>query len=270
MERNSGMYPTVGPHSGRTDQRRIAYERSVTATRRLDPDQGQIANTVAEVAYQRIREDILWGELKPGLPLRSDALRARYGVGISPLREALTRLASERLVISVGYKGFSVAPMTAYDVQDTKTARLIIEVEALSRSIRAGDLKWETELLAAYHLLSRVAIPTKPGRASSLWAMHHRKFHMALLSACGSRWLVELAGQLFDQADRHRILRARFSPHSKLTRDIEREHKCIFKAALARDVKAAVQALEDHYESTATQVVAAISRNRKKSAKSRT
>lgn len=220
----------------------------------------EVPNTVAEEAYQRIREDILWGELKPELPLRSDALRERYGLGVSPLREALMRLTSERLVVAVGYKGFSVAPMTVYDVQDTKAARLVIEREALSLSIRAGGLEWETALVAAYHPLSRIEIPTKPGEGSRLWGSHHRQFHMALLSACGSRWLLELAGQLFDQADRHRILRARFSPQPRLTRDIKREHENIFAAALARDVRAAILALENHYESTADWVAAAIRR----------
>ena len=231
------------------------------------PARGEVANTIAETVYQRIRDDVLWGNLKPGVPLRSDALRTRYGVGISPLREALTRLASERLVIAVGYRGFSVAPMTAYDVQDTKVARLVIEREALALSIRAGGLDWETALVAAYHALSRTAIPTKPGPASTLWAILHRRFHMALLSACGSRWLIELAGQFFDQAERHRILRARLSPHESLTRDINKEHQCIFDAALSRDVKAAVQALETHYESTANWVTTAISHGKRRSKK---
>jgi GntR family transcriptional regulator, carbon starvation induced regulator len=229
------------------------------------PAHGEGANTIAETVYQRIRDDVVWGNLKPGVPLRSDALRTRYGVGISPLREALTRLASERLVIAVGYRGFSVAPMTAYDVQDTKVARLVIEREALALSIRAGALDWETALVAAYHALSRTAIPTKPGPASTLWATLHRRFHMALLSACGSRWLIELAGQFFDQAERHRLLRARLSPYESLTRDINKEHERIFDAALSRDVNAAVQALEAHYESTANWVTTALSHGKTRS-----
>lgn len=216
--------------------------------------------TVAESIYRRLRNDIVWGSLAPGAPLRSDELRAKYDVGVSPLREALTRLVSERLVTSIGQRGFRVAAMTPEDVQDTKATRLVIEREALSRSIKAGDIAWETGVVAAFHSLSRVPIPKRSGEASEIWATFHRQFHMALIAACGSRWQMELAGLLFDQAERHRVLRARLGPEIKLKRDIEAEHRAIFEAAMARDVAGAVRALEKHYETTANQVVSALTR----------
>jgi GntR family carbon starvation induced transcriptional regulator len=83
---------------------------------------------------------------------------------------------------------------------------------------------------------------------------------MALLAACGSQWLIELAELLFDQAERQRILRTKFGPQKILKRDTAREHKQIFDAALARDAKGAVRALERHYQVTAGQVVSVLSR----------
>jgi GntR family transcriptional regulator, carbon starvation induced regulator len=238
-------------------------KRSVAETAAADPAQAGSPRTITESIYRRIRQDILWMRLAPGSPLRSDDLRARYHVGISPLREALTRLASERLVTSVGQRGFRVAPLTTYDVEDTMMTRVVIEREALVRSIENGDIAWETALVGAFHALSRNPIPEKPGVATEIWAAHHRQFHMALLSACGSRWHMELAGLLFDQAERHRMLRVKFGPPKKLMRDTVREHKQIFEAALSRDVKAAVRTLERHYETTAKQVVAVLSRTPK-------
>ena len=235
-------------------------KRSAAEAYSIDPDRDGPPRTIAESIYRRIRQDILWMQLAPGSALRSDELRARYGVGISPLREALTRLASERLVTSVGQRGFRVAPLTAYDVEDTMRTRIIIEREALATSIENGDIAWETGVVAAFHALSRNPIPKEPGPATELWAIHHRQFHLALLSACGSRWQMELAGLLFDQAERHRLLRAKSAPQQKLKRDTAREHKQIFDAALARDVKAAVRALEKHYATTAKQVAAVLSR----------
>ena len=140
-------------------------KRSVAEVHSINPDQPGVSRTIAESTYRRIRQDILWVRFAPGSPLRSDELRARYGVGISPLREALTRLASERLVTSVGQRGFRVAPLTAYDVEDTMATRILIESEALSRSIRRGDMAWETALVAAFHALSRHPDPerTRPG-----------------------------------------------------------------------------------------------------------
>lgn len=235
-------------------------KRSVAEAHFASSDQIDLPRTIAESIYQRLRQDILWGRFSPGSPLRSNVLRTRYGVGISPLREALTRLASERLVTSVGQRGFRVAPLTAYDVEDTLTARLVIEKEALARSIERGDIAWETAVVAAFHALSRNPIPKEPGPATESWAVRHRQFHMALLSACGSRWLMNLAGLLFDQAERHRMLRVKYGPQQKLKRDTMREHRQIFDAALSRDTKATVKALQKHYEATAKQVAAVIAR----------
>src|SRR5579863_2317602 len=235
-------------------------KRSVTEARHNDAETEEVPRTVAESIYQRLRQDILWGRFAPGSPLRSDELRSRYDVGISPLREALTRLTSERLVTSIGQRGFRVSPLTAYDVEDTARTRIVIEREALASSIEHGDIRWETAVVAAFHALSRNPIPKEPGPATAGWSLCHRRFHMALLSACGSRWQMELAELLFDQAERHRLLRGKFAPADRLKRDTVREHKQIFEAALARDVKAAQRALEKHYLTTAKQVTAVLSR----------
>ena len=235
-------------------------KRSVTQVRHDDAEIESLPRTVAESIYQRLRQDILWGRFAPGAPLRSDELRSRYDVGISPLREALTRLTSERLVTSIGQRGFRVPPLTAYDVEDTARTRLVIEREALAKSIENGDIRWETAVVAAFHALSRNPIPKEPGPATAGWSICHRRFHMALLSACGSRWQMELAELLFDQAERHRLLRVKFAAAERLKRDTAREHKQIFDAALSRDVKAAQQALEKHYVTTAKQVIAVLSR----------
>jgi DNA-binding GntR family transcriptional regulator len=235
-------------------------KRSVAEDYTAEDDRGGAPRTIAESIYRRLRQDILWGQLTPGTPLRSDKLRARYKVGVSPLREALTRLVAERLVTSVGQRGFRVAPLTEYDVEDTMQTRIVIEREALGRSIANGGIAWETALVAAFHALSRNPVPQRPGPATETWAIHHRQFHMALIASCGSRWLIELAGQLFDQAERHRLLRVKFGPQEKLKRDIVREHRQIFDAAMARDVKAAVRALERHYRTTAVQVGSVMAR----------
>ncbi len=235
-------------------------KRSVTEARHGQADTDDLPRTVAESIYQRLRQDILWGRFAPGSPLRSDELRSRYDVGISPLREALTRLTSERLVTSIGQRGFRVSPLTAYDVEDTARTRIVIEGEALAKSIEHGDIRWETAVVAAFHALSRNPVPKEPGPAIAGWSVCHRRFHMALLSACGSRWQIELAELLFDQAERHRLLRGKFAPAERLKRDTAREHKQIFDAAMSRDVKAAQRALEKHYLTTAKQVVAVLAR----------
>lgn len=211
--------------------------------------------TLSEAVYRRFRQDILWGKLAPDTPLRSNDLRRDYDVGISPLREALSRLVSERLVTSSGQRGFRVAPLTVEDVADTMETRIVIECEALARSIQAGSLAWETGIVSGFHALSRVELPTEPGEQAENWARHHRRFHMALLAGCGSRWMIELARSLFDHAERHRII---VLTDLSERGNAENEHRQIMEAALAGNVKAATAALDYHYRTTADLVIKAI------------
>jgi GntR family carbon starvation induced transcriptional regulator len=219
---------------------------------------GAQARTVTEAAYARLRQDIIWGRLAPGIPLKSDELRLAYGIGISPLREALSRLVSERLVTSIGQRGFRVAPLTPDDVMDVTETRLVIEKHALARSIKVGDLAWERDIVSAYHVLSRGPFPLGPEPGLDAWMSYHRQFHTALIAACGSRWQIEVAALLFDQAERYRAVRAGHVPGQQLKRDVGSEHEEIYCATLARDTKRALAALEHHYRTTAEHVLSAL------------
>jgi GntR family carbon starvation induced transcriptional regulator len=220
--------------------------------------EGPPARTLAEATYRRLRSDIVWGKLKAGAPLKSDELREAYQVGISPLREALSRLTAEQWVTAIGQRGFRVAPLTLADVVDVMETRLIIEREALARSIKHGDLAWEANLVASFHALSRMPIPHQAGKHAEGWAQQHRNFHMALLVACGSKRQIGLAELLFDQAERYRMFRAIRVRPARLRRDVAAEHQLIVDAALARDVKKAVTALDAHYRATTDQALAAL------------
>jgi DNA-binding GntR family transcriptional regulator len=192
------------------------------------------------------------GKLAPGSPLRSNDLRRDYDVGISPLREALSRLVSEQLVTLSGQRGFRVAPISIEDVLDTMETRIVIDSEALARSIRSGGLTWETEVVSSFHTLSKTALPSDGGEPAEIWATRHRKFHLSLISGCGSHWMLTLSGSLFDHAERHRMITLK----STLKRQSAgEEHRRIMEAALAGNVKAAASAIDYHYRSTAELVV---------------
>jgi len=211
--------------------------------------------TLSEAVYRRFRQDILWGRLAPGAPLRSSELRQAYGVGISPLREALSRLASEKLVILSGQRGFRVAPVEVDDVLDTMETRIVLDSEALTRSIHSGGLPWETGVVSNFHSLSRLKPRGGQGEQAEAWSRLHRKFHLSLLAGCGSNWMMSLAADLYDHAERHRITALGDSAGD---RDTVEEHRRIVDAALDGNVKAAVAALDYHYRVTAENVVKSI------------
>ena len=87
----------------------------------------------------------------------------------------------------------------------------------------------------------------------------HRIFHRALVSACGSAWLLGFRDVLHEQSERYRRLSIRREVRSK-QRDLEAEHQAIFAAVMKRDVDAAVRTLSAHFAVTKEFVELAASR----------
>ena len=115
---------------------------------------GAIEPTVNAQVFRQIRTDIVTCRLMPNERLRVESLRERYGVGGSPIREALMRLEAEGLVILEQNKGFRVSPVSREHLLDLMKTRVEIEGLALRWSIEKGGVDWEANLLAAYHRLS--------------------------------------------------------------------------------------------------------------------
>ena len=101
-----------------------------------NPLQGE---TVGETAYRRIRSDIVFGRLAPGEKLKLDRVSETFGVSISTLRELLSRLCSEGLIVAEGQRGFEVAPVSAEDFREVAAMRQLLECHALERSFQAED-----------------------------------------------------------------------------------------------------------------------------------
>jgi GntR family transcriptional regulator, carbon starvation induced regulator len=212
-------------------------------------------HTLATSIYARLRDDILRGVFRPGERLRLDALCERYEIGATPLREALNRLSAEELVNREEQRGFRVAPVSLSDLAElTKTLCWISEL-ALRESIKNGDAAWEESVVLAAHRLSRVAREGEEGYASfnPEWEERHRVFHLALIAACGSRWLIDFYAMLMDRNTRYRYLA--FADGSE-PRDVEAEHQAIYDAVLARDADRAVAAANLHICKTTDSVVA--------------
>src|ERR687889_597433 len=80
-----------------------------------------VSPTLSGRVLALMRNDILELRLEPGSKLLFEALREKYDVGLSPLRESLSRLVVEGLVVGEDRRGFRVAPMTEEDYIDLTT-----------------------------------------------------------------------------------------------------------------------------------------------------
>lgn len=222
--------------------------RSALADRSLNGNEGGIdlPRTLTERAYAALRDDIVAGDLPPETKLQTQTLKSRYGLGGSTLREALTRLTGESLVTFEGQRGFRVASVSREDFADLCETRRLVEIDALRRSILAGDDRWEARVVAAYHRLSRIEdqMPERLEEIYGEWEERNRDFHKALISACPSRWLHRLHDVLCRQAERYR--RITFASGRTLPRNVQQEHRAIMEAAIARDIDAACGLAASH------------------------
>lgn len=202
-----------------------------------------------EDIYQAIYEKILDGSFPPGQKLHIAKLAALFGVGLSPIREALSRLTATQMVIARTQRGFIVAPLSLEDLNDIYTTRNWIEKIALKLSVEKGDTNWEAQLIAAFHRLSQVERQEHVNTSEKykVWESCHRQFNLALIAACGLKHLLQIQEQLYQQTERYR----RLWFHSGLQKNnvllFSRKQKAIMEAALNRDVKTASDLLEKHF-----------------------
>lgn len=195
--------------------------------------------------YDRLRRDVLSGTIAPGEKLNINDLCVNLGVSLGAVREALSRLAAEGLVVAVAQRGFQVSPVSVSELIDLTTVRIEIENMALRKAIEKGNLEWESSIVSSYHMLSRMSVADNNFTLN--WVDAHANFHECLVSACDSPWLLRLRKTLYEQSDRYRCLSV---PYATTSRNFNDEHKSIMEAVLNRDAPKAADLLGKHLMST--------------------
>lgn len=128
-------------------------------------------------------------------------------------------------------------------------ARILVETMALRESIRAGDIQWESDVIAAHHRLQQTHQVDGGGHLTPEWELAHNHFHYTLLAGGPSKVLTEVAiglrdrSQLFVHWSRELV--------KDEDRDVPAEHQLIADCTLARDADGAADALESHIERSA-------------------
>jgi len=202
--------------------------------------------TQATIIYEGIRSGIFSGHLKPGARLRVDKLREQYDSSGSPVREALNRLSANGLVEKQDNRGFCVPEISGEELQEIYQSRSWLEELALRESIEHGDKEWEERIILALHRLNQTPRQLDKKQSNPEWDQLHREFHLVLISACKSRFLLQFCEQLHDQTDRYRQAAVSIAPRRK-SKD---EHQEIVDLVINRDADKAIKKLISHYERT--------------------
>ncbi|HEX6352794.1 GntR family transcriptional regulator [Actinophytocola sp.] len=150
---------------------------------------GSLPSRTAHV-LEAIKAGILNGQFKPGAALVENDLAGQYGVSKTPVREALKTLESSGLVVIRPYTGTTVRELTEQDALAIYDMRLLLEPEALKRSVAAGS-----DFAAAEEALRRAALAEDASTRSTA----NRDFHRGLYAGCGNPLLTSTLDALRDQ-----------------------------------------------------------------------
>jgi DNA-binding GntR family transcriptional regulator len=210
---------------------------------------GLETETAGERVYRRLRNDIIFGRLAPSEKLKLGRLKEDYGISISTLRELLNRLTSEGLIVAESARGFEVAPVSAQNLKELANLRLLLESHALRESFALGDMDWEARVVAAHHKLASIEKRMLTGDRAALEILkrYDWEFHQALISACGSRVLLDAHGAVSDQYLRYLMIAVIFRGEVAA-----QEHRRLLDCALKRDAKTAHEILVSHIQDCVT------------------
>jgi DNA-binding GntR family transcriptional regulator len=204
------------------------------------------AETIGDVIFRQIRKDIISGALPPGAKIKLEQAKERYSISVSSLREILSRLTTENLVIAEGQRGFEVSPASRKELVELGDLRMVLETHAIGLAFAAGNLEWEGQIVAAHHKLSAAESKLLTGDVSRTidWVRYDWEFHQAIVSACNSATLMAALSSVFDRFLRYHMLARSFRGQPVVD-----DHKLLFELAIKRDVEGARDVVRRHIQS---------------------
>ncbi|MYV57520.1 GntR family transcriptional regulator [Streptomyces sp. SID3212] len=189
-----------------------------------------------QFVLEAVRHHILTGGLPPGQPLVEADLAARFGVSKTPVREALKTLAGSGLVVMSQYRGVTVRTVDAAMAREVYDVRLLLEPEALRRSVVAA---------APFDTAADALVRAGAAADAAERSLANRDFHRALHVACGNPLLVRMLDEVSDQAAL--VATVAWSADATWEREAA-EHRDILRLARAGDADGAARALHGHID----------------------
>jgi DNA-binding GntR family transcriptional regulator len=221
----------------------ITLDTVITSGRNALTDNAAAAPlaTKSDLAYLRVRDLILSGELAPGSVLNQATLARAIGISTTPLREALRRLKQQGLVELDAHRDARVARLDAEEARDLLELRLSLDPLAASLAAQRRTSQDVAEMRAA--LAGLESLPTEP-TARQLAA--HREFHSTIYRASHNARLVDTLDDLWDAADRYRRHGLQIERTAEEREAKAREHALLFDAIVEGDGATAEEVMRTH------------------------
>lgn len=195
--------------------------------------------TAQEAVLAELRRLIATGRLRPGEQIVQDALALELGVSRVPLREALKILEGEGQVTYLAHRGYFVTQLSLTDLLEVYRIREILETEA----VRVAVPQMTTEDVDRLEEAEREVQVAALAADVITMTQANRRFHFALIEACGLPRLVRIIRLLWDATEVYRSVYYT-EPHNREL--VEAEHRGLVAAVKAGDVEQALHILDEH------------------------
>jgi len=202
-----------------------------------------------QIAYERLRDDILRGRYRPGDRLRIAAIATSYGISPVPVREALRSLEAEGLIDFAPNRGAVIPKLTAEELEEIFLMRIPLESLAIRRAIpnlTPADLQRLEQLNAG--MKDHVADAAR-------WLELNQKFHLETYRRADLPRLNQVVANLWGLV---RPYLGVYMARAQTLTKAHTEHDALLRACRARDVTKATAILEEHLRDTARIVGAAL------------
>lgn len=207
---------------------------------------GQI-KTVTEQIYQEIREAIITHEIAPGEKLTIKMLHEKYGVSSSPIREALTRLQQDGLIVYKPNIGMRTVSMTQKDINEIYDMIIELDSAAMRFAMRSKDadkcldeVRAVQEAMAAEQNFDR-------------WKSLSDDFHQIFYKYADNSRLIDASRRILLQLT---ILSSEYEQDAENRREILEGHRLILEALTKNNLQEADQLLRQHLESSRRKALA--------------
>jgi DNA-binding GntR family transcriptional regulator len=201
----------------------------------------ELYSTKSDFAYRTLREKILSGEFAPGQVLNQATLARTIGISTTPLREALRRLKSERLVELDAHRDARVTELSPEEARDLLEVRRSLDPLAAAL---AAERRTKADIADIRDAARGVEPLLHDFGVDHLIA--HRRFHTAIYRASHNDLLIATLDGLWDKADRYRRV-GLATERSQAERDEKAaEHARLIDCVVAGDAEGAAEVMHQH------------------------
>lgn len=195
--------------------------------------------TLSQKVYKSIRFDIVSGKIAGGTRITETDIAQSLKVSRTPVREALQKLAQEKLLSAIPKAGYLVEDLSDTDILDLFSARMEVEIIAFHKAI---DFITVEEIKQLDDNLEETKSAIKAGEDFQLTQLD-LDFHATIYKASRSKYLFRICSMLSDLTIRYRHA---LNLQTSLANEMLRHHLQIYQAVLAKDTDALSQALVLH------------------------